>query len=170
MEVSGQLHDLAALPPEKDPRYPLDRWMGEPQSRSGHGVEEKNSQPPPGFEPRSSNRSARSQSLYRLRYLGSYGNDVKMTYEGVSKSFRTDRMERELQTVQLSATRCSCNATLWVSLVSSPAITHCVVSQRVFVVVVVVYFAIYLFRNRIRHMVNTDTKPRNNNRPHYKVR
>jgi hypothetical protein len=30
------------------------------------------------------------------------------TYDGVSKSFRTDRLERELQMVELSATRCSC--------------------------------------------------------------
>jgi hypothetical protein len=29
-------------------------------------------------------------------------------YEGVSKSFRAGRLERELQMVQLSATRCSC--------------------------------------------------------------
>jgi hypothetical protein len=29
-------------------------------------------------------------------------------YEGVSKSFRTDRLERELQMVQLTNTRCSC--------------------------------------------------------------
>jgi hypothetical protein len=41
-----------------------------------------------------------------------------MAYEGVSKSFRTDRLERELQMVQLSATTCSCIAILWVSLVS----------------------------------------------------
>jgi hypothetical protein len=32
-------------------RYPLDRRLGEPQSRSGPGGEEKNSQPPPGIEP-----------------------------------------------------------------------------------------------------------------------
>jgi hypothetical protein len=38
-------------------------------------------------------------------------------YEGVSKSFRTGRLERELQMVQLSASRHSCIATLWVSLV-----------------------------------------------------
>jgi len=38
------------------------------------------------------------------------------TYEGVSKSFRTGRLERELQMVRLSAARCSCIATLWVSL------------------------------------------------------
>jgi hypothetical protein len=39
-------------------------------------------------------------------------------YDGVSKSFQTCRLERELQTVQLSATRCSCITILWVSLVS----------------------------------------------------
>jgi hypothetical protein len=51
MEVSGQLHTPAALPPGKDPLYPLDRRLGGPQSRSGRGVLEKNSQPPPGIEP-----------------------------------------------------------------------------------------------------------------------
>jgi hypothetical protein len=35
-----------------------------------------------------------------------------LTYDGVSKSFRTGRLEQELQTVQLSATRCSCIAIL----------------------------------------------------------
>jgi hypothetical protein len=40
--------------------------------------------------------------------------------------------------VELSATRCSCIAILWVSLVSFFAITLCVASQRVFVFV---YFA-----------------------------
>jgi hypothetical protein len=47
MEVSGQLHARAALLS----RYPLDRRLGGPQSRSGRGGEEKNSQPPPGIEP-----------------------------------------------------------------------------------------------------------------------
>jgi hypothetical protein len=61
-------------------------------------------------------------------------------YEGVSKSFRTGRLERELQMLQLSATRCSCIAILWVSLVSFAAIILCVDSQRVFIVVV--YFVI----------------------------
>jgi hypothetical protein len=55
--------------------------------------------------------------------------------EGAPKSFRTDRLERELQMVQLSATRCSCIAILRVSLVIFAAITLCVASQRVFVVV-----------------------------------
>jgi hypothetical protein len=31
-----------------------------------------------------------------------------MVEDGVSKSFRTGRLERELQMVQLSANRCSC--------------------------------------------------------------
>jgi hypothetical protein len=38
-------------PREKDRRYPLDRRLGGPQSRSGRGGEEKNSQLPPGIEP-----------------------------------------------------------------------------------------------------------------------
>jgi hypothetical protein len=58
-----------------------------------------------------------------------------VTYEGVSKSFRTGSLERELQMVQLSATRCSFIAILWVSLVSFVAITLCVASQRMFIVV-----------------------------------
>jgi len=51
MEVSGQLHAPAALPPGKEPRFPLDRRMGGPQSRAGHDGEEKNTQHPPGIEP-----------------------------------------------------------------------------------------------------------------------
>jgi hypothetical protein len=38
-------------PQGKSPEYPLDRRLGGPQSRSGHGGEEKNSQPPPWIEP-----------------------------------------------------------------------------------------------------------------------
>jgi hypothetical protein len=62
-------------------------------------------------------------------------------YEGVFKSFRTGRLERELQIVQLSVTRFSCITSLWVSLVSFAAMTVCVASQRVFIVVSV-YFVI----------------------------
>jgi hypothetical protein len=36
--------------------------------------------------------------------------EERSKYEGVSKSFRTGRLERELQMVQLSAIRCSCIA------------------------------------------------------------
>jgi hypothetical protein len=57
-----------------------------------------------------------------------------LLYEGVPKNFRTGRLERELQMVQLSTTRWGCIAILWVSLVSFAAITLCVASQRVFVV------------------------------------
>jgi hypothetical protein len=63
-------------------------------------------------------------------------------YEGVPKSFQTGRLEQEMQMVQLPATRCTCIAILWVSLVSFAAITLCVVSQLVFIVVV--YFVIDL--------------------------
>jgi hypothetical protein len=48
------------------------------------------------------------------------------TYEVVSKSFRTGRLEREQQMIQLSAT----------SLVSFATVTLSVASQRVFIVVV----------------------------------
>jgi hypothetical protein len=42
----------------------LDGRLGGPQSRSGHGGEEKNSQPPPGIEPRTSDRPALKVSRY----------------------------------------------------------------------------------------------------------
>jgi hypothetical protein len=38
-------------PQGKSPGYPLDRRLGRPQSRSGRGGEEQNSQPPSGIEP-----------------------------------------------------------------------------------------------------------------------
>jgi hypothetical protein len=42
--VSGQRHAPAALyPRRKDPRYPLDRRLDGPQSRSGHRDQRKNS-------------------------------------------------------------------------------------------------------------------------------
>jgi hypothetical protein len=63
------------------------------------------------------------------------------TYEGISKSFRTGHLQRELQMVQLCAIRCSYIVILWVSLVSFAVITLCVASQRVFIVVRV-YFVI----------------------------
>jgi hypothetical protein len=59
-------------------------------------------------------------------------------YDSVSKSFRTGRLERELQMVQLSATRCNRVAVLWVSLVTFAAVTLCVASQWVFIVVYIV--------------------------------
>jgi hypothetical protein len=55
--MSGQLHAPAAFPRGKNPRYPLDRRLGETQSRSGHGSKEKKSQPLLAIE---LGRSARS--------------------------------------------------------------------------------------------------------------
>jgi hypothetical protein len=48
----------ATLPPLKE--SPVDRRLGGRQSRSGHGGEEKNSQPPPGIEPSNPDRPVRN--------------------------------------------------------------------------------------------------------------
>jgi len=71
-------------------------------------------------------------------------------YEGVSKSFRTGLLEQEMQMVQLSATRCSYIAIFWVSIVSFAAITLCVASQRVFIVV-----SIYFIIDSVRKLLVT---------------
>jgi hypothetical protein len=63
MEVSGQLHTPAAFSQGKSPQYPLDRRLGGPQSHSGYGGGEKNSQPPPEIEPQNPDHPAHSQSL-----------------------------------------------------------------------------------------------------------
>jgi uncharacterized membrane protein len=76
-----------------------------------------------------------------------------LRYDGVSKSFRTGHLERELQMVQLSATRCRCIAILWVRLVSFAAITFRVASQRVFIVVVVV--VVYFVIDSVRKLLDT---------------
>jgi hypothetical protein len=78
-------------------------------------------------------------------------------YEGVSKSFWSGHLERELQMVQLSATRCSYIAILWVSLVSFAAITLCVASQRVFIVVSV-YFVLTQSGNFLIHRRIKETR------------
>jgi hypothetical protein len=65
-------------PQGKSPWCPLDRKLGAPQSRSGHGGEEKNSQLPPGIEPQKPDRPARSPALYRLSYHGSCQHEWTM--------------------------------------------------------------------------------------------
>jgi hypothetical protein len=56
--------------------------------------------------------------------------------------------------VQLSATMCSYSAILWVSLVNFEAITLCVVSQRVFIVVFSLWLSPETFgHTRIRCLV-----------------
>jgi hypothetical protein len=62
---------LPLYPQGKNPRYPLDRRLGGPQSWSGRGGEEKNSQPQSGLEPPNPDHPARCQSLYRLSHPGS---------------------------------------------------------------------------------------------------
>jgi len=52
------------------PWYPLDRWLGGPQSQSWSS-EEKNSQPLPGIKPPNPDHPASSQSLYWMSYPGS---------------------------------------------------------------------------------------------------
>ena len=64
--MGGQHHAPAALPPGKT-RYPLYRWLGGPQGRSGRV---RKISPPTGFW--SPDRPARSKSLYRLSYRGRY--------------------------------------------------------------------------------------------------
>jgi hypothetical protein len=58
--------------------------------------------------------SISTETAGKLEYFGVVfqGIALRETYEGVSKSFRTGRLECELQIVQLSATRCSCIAVL----------------------------------------------------------
>jgi hypothetical protein len=73
-----------------------------------------------------------------------------LNYEGVPKSLRTGRQERELQMVQLSATRCSCITILWVSLVSFAAIIPYVASKRVSRVV-----SVYFVIDSVRKLVST---------------
>jgi hypothetical protein len=73
---------------------------------------------------------------------------MEMSCEDVSKIFRTRRLERELQMVQLSATRCSFIGILWVSLMSFTAITISVASHRVFIIV---YFVI----DSVRKLLDT---------------
>jgi hypothetical protein len=57
-----------ALPPGKGPPVPIVQEAGWPQSRSGHRGYRKSPLPPPGIEPRSPGRPARSQTLYWLSY------------------------------------------------------------------------------------------------------
>jgi hypothetical protein len=60
--VSNHRHAPAALYPRgKDPRYPLDKRLGGPQSWSGHGLDGKSSLPLPGIKPRSPCRPVHRQ-------------------------------------------------------------------------------------------------------------
>jgi hypothetical protein len=70
MEVSGQLHALATLPPGLDP--PDTHWIGLVGPRGFlDAMEQKTFLPPPETDP---GRPLRSRSLYRLGYPGSFIN------------------------------------------------------------------------------------------------
>jgi hypothetical protein len=84
----------------------------------------------------------------RLKNTPRKRSQNRLRYEGISKSFRTGRLERELQMVEISVTRCSCIAILWVSLVSFCAKTLCTASQRV---LLIVYFVI----DSVRQLLDT---------------
>jgi hypothetical protein len=65
-------------------------------------------------------------------YIHAYIHTYIHTYDGVSKRFRTSNLERELQMVQLSATRCSFIDILLVSLVSFTDNPLCCFSMSVY--------------------------------------
>jgi hypothetical protein len=91
--------------------------------------------------------------LYTIKYVPKgkrFQILLCLTYEGVSKSFRTGRLKRERQMIQLSATMRSCVAILWVSLVSFAAITLCVASQQVIPKV-----SVYFFIGSVRKLLDT---------------
>jgi hypothetical protein len=84
MEVSGQLHTPAALPPEERASGTL--WIGGGvDPRAGlDDLEKRKFLTLPGLELRPLGRPARSQSLYRLRYHGSYVNGGQCYQERTS--------------------------------------------------------------------------------------
>jgi hypothetical protein len=91
-----------------------------------------------------------TSTCHRHYIIRTYTRQPDLEYEGVSNSFRTGRLERQQQVVQLSATICSCIATLRVSLVSFAVLTFCVASQRV-TTKVSVYFVI----DSVRKLLDT---------------
>jgi hypothetical protein len=91
MEVSGQLHVPAALLRGKRPWYPLDRRLGGPQSRSGRGGEEKNSQLSPGIEPPNPDHSACSQDIRKHKACQSRDSSVGIAL-GYGLEYRGSRV------------------------------------------------------------------------------
>jgi hypothetical protein len=79
--------------------------------------------------------------IWKISSLSQFCTFFLFKYEGVSKTFRTGRLDQGLQIVQLSATRCNCIDISWVSLVSFATVTLRIASQRVFIAVNV-YFVI----------------------------
>jgi hypothetical protein len=107
MEVSSQLHAPAALLQRKSRWYPLDRRLGGPQSRSGRGGEEDFNFTEVEV---ATQFKARAGSVRSKTGIAGSNPSRASIYEGVSKSFRTGRQERELEMVQLFATMYTCIA------------------------------------------------------------
>jgi hypothetical protein len=82
MDESGQLHATVALHQGKSTRYPLDRRVDEPQSRSGRGGEKKISQPLPETQP---GRPARCKSFLIL----SEGSEISNLESCVKTALRS---------------------------------------------------------------------------------
>jgi hypothetical protein len=80
MEVSVSFTPRPLYPQGNITWYPLDRRLGGPQSRSGRGGEENNSQPPSGTELKNPDRPSRSPALYRLSYHGSHDIEIENQY------------------------------------------------------------------------------------------
>jgi hypothetical protein len=99
--------------------------------------------------------------MSKQRYVVQNGRTELTLHDGVSKIFRTVRLERELQMVQLSANRCNCIATLWVSLVSFTAISICVVPQLVFIIIIIIIIVIiiiiYFVIDSVRKLLDTSS-------------
>jgi hypothetical protein len=71
MAVVSQLHAPDAKPPEKSPRYSLDRRLGGPQNRPGHCGEEKHlasaGNPTPAVQP-GARRDATDTGVRRMAF------------------------------------------------------------------------------------------------------
>jgi len=74
----------------------MDRRLLGPQSRSGHGAEEKNSQPPPGFEPRSTDRPARRQCAHTHARAKMTRNKIKQGIYNISIDNKLFRVFKNL--------------------------------------------------------------------------
>jgi hypothetical protein len=61
MEVGGQRHAPAALPPEKETLYPLYRRLGGPQVQA---LRVRKTSPPPGSDPRTAHPVASRYADY----------------------------------------------------------------------------------------------------------
>jgi hypothetical protein len=97
MEVSDQLHAPAALAQGRSPcTHSIGGWVG---PTAGLDIVSKNSQPPPGIETRSSDRPARSQSLYRLQeqtFPGALKSDKERTNVKPQRKARPQRKKGKL--------------------------------------------------------------------------